>query len=165
MSLQSSLKRLGYSAAKREVVKARPVMVDDDLEKKLDEGLALLHTLVPPVRRVAVVLDGGGVQLLRPDEIVYFTPSGEADRRLWVYTADGKQYFNFSGLSDMQTLLAADVRFQRVHKSFLVNLEHVTSIAPLPDGRALHFAELPALAIPVPTDNLKILVSYFGVQI
>ena len=77
------------------LVSKREFMADEDLDKKLDEGLALLRVLRPPVRRVAVVLDGGGVELLRPADIVYFTTSDEKDRRLYVYTADGKQHFNF----------------------------------------------------------------------
>lgn len=59
------------------------------------------------------------------------------------------------GLSDVQALLAADVRFHRVHKSYLVNMEHVTNITPLPDGRALHFDGLAGVTVPVPTDDVK----------
>ena len=48
------------------------MLEDDDLDKKRDEGLALLRVLRPPRRRVDVV-DGDGVKLLRPEDIVYFT--------------------------------------------------------------------------------------------
>ncbi len=133
---------------------------DDQLEKKLDEGLALLRTLRPPCRRVAVV-DGGGVRLLKPEEVVYFT-TGE-DRRLLVVTADGKQHFNFKGLSDMAAILADDVRFQRVHKSFLVNLEHVSIVRMIDGGRELGFALLPDLKIRVAQDRVKDLEAYFGI--
>lgn len=139
-------------------------MADPDLEKKLDEGLALLRTLRPPVRRIAAVLDGGGIQLLRSGDIVYFTTSTEPDRRIYIYTADGVQHFNFQGLSEVQATLADDPRFVRVHKSFLVNLEHVSSITPRPEGRALHFTTLPDLTISVPSDNIRLLEAYFGVQ-
>lgn len=140
-------------------------MTDEDLDKKLDEGLALLKVLRPPVRRVAVVLDSGGVELLRPADIVYFTTSDEKDRRLYVYTADGKQHFNFRGLSDVEELFKDDPRFMRVHKSFVVNLEQVASISQAPDGRTLHFAALPTTTIGVPQDKVAAVYAYFGIDL
>lgn len=133
---------------------------NDELKQKLDEGLALLRTLRPPKRRIAVV-DGDGVRLLKPEEVVYFT-TGE-DRRLQVFTADGGQHFNFKGLSDMEAVLADDPRFQRVHKSFLVNLEHVSIVRMVPGGRELAFAALPDLRIKVAQDRVKALEAYFGI--
>jgi DNA-binding LytR/AlgR family response regulator len=132
---------------------------DDDLNKKLDEGLALLRVLRPPIRRIGVV-DGDGVKLLKPEDIVYFT-TGE-DRRLLVFTADGQQYFNFKGLADMAVILADDPRFHRVHKSFLVNLEQVTNVRQVPGGRELSFAALPDVKIKVAQDQVKDVETYFG---
>lgn len=134
-------------------------MADDELEKKLDEGLALLRVLRPPCRRIAVV-EGDGTKLLKPEEIVYFTTG---DRRLLVTTTDGKQYINFKGLSDMETILKDDVRFLRVHKSFLVNLEHVTTVKTVDGGRELGFAILLELKIKVAQDQVKELEAYFGI--
>lgn len=132
---------------------------DDELAQKLDEGLSLLRALRPPKRRVAVV-DGDGIRLLRPEDIVYFT-TGE-DRRLRVFTADGQQHFNFKGLAEMAAVLADDVRFQRVHKSFLVNLEHVVAVRTVEGGRELSFAPLPELKIRVAQERVKDLEAYFG---
>lgn len=139
-------------------------MSDENLEKKLDEALGLLRALVPPRRRVAVVDtegDGKAQLLLRPEEIVYFTTG--ADRRLQAFTADGRQFFNFSGLSEMQEKLKDDQRFMRVHKSFLVNLEHVSEVKNVEGGRELSFAALPELRIKVPQENVDALEAYFGI--
>lgn len=135
---------------------------DENLEKKLDEALGLLRVLVPPRRRIAVQEpEGEGQRLLRPEEVVYFTTS--EDRRLLVFTADGGQFFNFKGLSEMQEMLKDDRRFLRVHKSFLVNLEHVSEVRNVEGGRELSFAALPALRIKVAQDNVKALEAYFGI--
>lgn len=137
-------------------------MADDDIEKKLDEGLALLRVLRPPRRRIAAVLDGGGQRLLRPEEVVYFTIHDDPkDRRLLIFTADGGQHYNFKGLVDMATLLADDPRFVRVHKSLLVNMEHVTSIRPGGGGRELSFDAPPGLLLKA--TFVKAVEDYFGV--
>ncbi len=136
---------------------------DTDIEKKLDEGLALLRVLRPPRRRIAVVLDGGGQRLLRSEDIVYFTTVDDGagkDRRLLVCTADGQQHYNFKGLADAEALLKDDPRFLRVHKSFLVNMEHVTTIAVVDGGRELAFDVLPELRIKV--TNVADVEAYFG---
>ena len=132
---------------------------DDDLAKKLDEGLALLRVLRPPKRRIDAVIDGG-VRLLTPEEVVYFTTS--EDRQLLIFTADGQQHYNFKGMADMAKILADDPRFMRVHKSFLVNLEHVTTVLNVEGGRELGFAILPDLKIKVAQDQVKQLEEYFG---
>lgn len=136
-------------------------MPDKDLEQKLDEGLSLLRSIRPPRRRIAVALDGGGIRLLRPDDVVYINPSaGEKDRRLNFYMADGSQHYNFAELADLERLLVDDPRFARVHKSYLVNLEYVTRITVVDGGRALHFDVLPELTIKA--TDLDVLKAYFG---
>lgn len=131
---------------------------NEDLEKKLEEALALLRALRPPVRRIGVQVDKVQV-LLKPEEIVYFTTE---DRGLLVTTADGEQYRNFMGLAEMERLLSDDVRFMRVHKSFLVNLEHVSQVIQVEGGRELAFEALPDVRIKVPQDRVKALEAYFG---
>lgn len=135
------------------------MLENEALEKKLDEALALLRVLRPPVRRIAVQVDKEQV-LLKPIEVVYFTTSEE--RGLLVATIDGKQYYNFKGLADMERLLADDPRFMRVHKSFIVNLEHVTRVKTVEGGRELSFDVLPELRIKVAQDKVKALEAYFG---
>lgn len=136
-------------------------MPDKELERKLDEGLALLRAIRPPRRRIAVVLDGGGIRLIKPDDVVYITTAeGEKDRRLLFFMADGGQHFNFTELADIERLLAGDPRFGRIHKSFLVNLEFVTTIRVVDGGRELAFDVLPELRIKA--TNLDVLKSYFG---
>lgn len=132
---------------------------NDELEKKLDEALALLRTLRPPVRRIAVQEDKE-LLLLKPEEIVYFT---SADRGLEVITTDGKSHFNFMGLAEVGRLLADDVRFMRVHKSFMVNLEHVSRVKTVEGGRELSFDVLPELRIKVTEDYVKAVEAYFGI--
>lgn len=130
----------------------------DEIEKKLDEALALLRVLRPPVRRIAVQEDKEQL-LLKPMEIVYFTSE---DRGLRVVTTDGKPHFNFKGLADMEKLLADDPRFMRVHKSFIVNLEHVSRVKTIEGGRELQFDVQPELRIKVSQDRVKALEAYFG---
>ena len=133
-------------------------MNSEELDKKLDEALALLRVLRPPVRRIAVQEDKEQL-LLKPEEIVYFTTE---DRGLRIITANGGQHYNFKGLADMEKLLADDPRFMRVHKSFIVNLEHVTRVKTVEGGRELSFDVLPELRIKVAQDNVKALEAYFG---
>lgn len=132
---------------------------NEDLEKKMDEALALLRVLRPPVRRIAVQVDKEQL-LLKPEEIVYFTSE---DRGLAVFTADGKEYFNFKGLAEMERLLVDDPRFMRVHKSFIVNLEHVSRVKTVEGGRELQFDVLSELRIKVAQDRVKDLEAYFGI--
>jgi DNA-binding LytR/AlgR family response regulator len=137
---------------------------ENDLDQKLDEALSLLRALRPPRRRIGVV-DGEGQSLLRPEDIVYFTTAEGQDRKLVVTLADGSHRYNFKGMAQMATILKDDVRFQRVHKSFLVNLEHVTFIRTVEGGRELGFGPpLQDLKIKVAQDNVKALEAYFGLD-
>lgn len=132
---------------------------EEQIEKKLDEALALLRTLRPPVRRIAVQEDNEQL-LLKPEEIVYFTSQ---DRGVEVVTVDGKSHTNFMGLAELGRLLVDDKRFMRVHKSFMVNLEHVSRVKTVEGGRELTFDVLPDLRIKVTSDYVVALEAYFGI--
>ena len=132
----------------------------DDLEKKVDQLLTEVRALRPRVRRVGVQV-GDSIKLLPTDDLVYATMNDEGNR-LRIFTRDKQEFFNFSNLSDLEKLLADDRRFLRVHKSFMVNLEHVTGIQTVPGGRELTFAALPEVKIKVAQGNVKAVESYFG---
>lgn len=133
----------------------------DELEKKLDEALTLLRAMRPKVRRLAVQV-GEAIKLLPTDDVVYLTMS-EDSKRVRVFTKDGSEFFNFSSVSEVDALLADDPRFLKVHKSFLVNMEHVSEVRMASSGRELRFDVLPDVAIKVAQGNVREVEAYFGI--
>lgn len=133
----------------------------ENLEKKVDQLLTELRAIRPRVRRVDVQV-GDSIKLLPTDDIVYATTSAEGNR-LRIFTKDGQEYFNFKSVGQLDTLLEDDPRFMRVHKSFIVNLDHVTGIQTVPGGRELSFDVLPELKIKAAQSSVKELEAYFGI--
>lgn len=136
--------------------------MSEELEKKVDQLLVELRALRPRVRRVAVQV-GSSLKLLPTDDIVYATMSPEGNR-LRIFTRDGQEFFNFSSVGALDDLLGDDPRFMRVHKSFLVNLDHVAGVQTVPGGRELSFEALPELKIKVAQSSVKELEAYFGIR-
>lgn len=132
----------------------------DELEKKLDHLLTELRALRPRVRRVGVQV-GDSIKLLPTDDIVYAT-SGDKDSQIRIFTKDGREFFNFNTVGELDQLLEDDPRFMRVHKSFLVNLDHVTGVKTVAGGRELSFEVLPEIKIKVAQSSVKALEAYFG---
>lgn len=132
--------------------------MSDELEKKVDQLLTELRAIRPRVRRVAVQV-GDSIKLLPTDDIVYATADGS---RLRIFTKDGQEFFNFSSVGELDKLLDDDPRFMRVHKSFLVNLDHVTGIQTVAGGRELSFEVLPELKIKAAQSSVNDLKAYFG---
>lgn len=133
----------------------------DDLEKKVDQLLAEVRALRPRTRRVDVEV-GENIKLLPTDDVVY-AAMNEDGKRLQIFTRDGQEFHNYKSLADLERQLADDPRFCRVHKSFLVNLEHVTAIKTVPGGRELSFAALPGAAVKVAQGSVKAVEQYFGI--
>lgn len=133
----------------------------DELEQKVDQLLTELRALRPRIRRVAVQ-DGESIKLLPTDDVVYATMSDDGSR-LRILTKDKLEFFNFSSVSALDELLADDPRFMRVHKSFLVNLDSVTSLQTVAGGRELSFAGWPELKIKVAQSSVKAVEAYFGI--
>jgi two-component system LytT family response regulator len=66
-------------------------------------------------------------------EIMFFKADGAYTK---VYLADGKEHHLSKGLKSFETMLEDNVNFIRCHKSFLVNINHVTQYLK-PNGGTL----------------------------
>jgi len=101
-----------------------------------------------PLGRV-LIRDGAKVHVIPSDRIAYI----EAQDDYVQIHADGKAYLKNQTLAELETQLEAG-RFLRIHRSYLVNVEHVARIEP--SGKDTHCAIL--------ADGTKLPVSRTGYQ-
>ena len=62
---------------------------------------------------------------LKKEEILYVESH---DSEVWIFTCDGQQYRNRTGISQWENLLGPG--FLRIHRSYLVNIAHASLISP-----------------------------------
>lgn len=90
----------------------------------LDLILSLLLRLTSPLKAIPVQT-ADGVIFIRPERVAYMTFENQ---RLVIRDLDGGVWYRFDSLSDMEKRLAADPRFFRSHRSYIVNLYAVRSL-------------------------------------
>jgi len=130
-----------------------------DMETKIDELLMRARALDPPVKRIGVQ-EGDSLYLLPVEDICYVTTR---EKGLSYYAADGKIYVNFDSLTEVAKKLADDPKFMKVHKSYLVNLLKVTTVATVPGGRELKCQGWPGETVKVAQDYVKGFEAYFKI--
>lgn len=86
-----------------------------------------------PAERISVEA-GGRVMLLSPEEVLFFR---SADKRLMAHDRDGCYPVHGNLTLDKLEKRLADRPFLRVHRTFLVNLDHVRAYSPWENGRYL----------------------------
>ena len=133
----------------------------DDEISLLKEIKQILREIKPEVQRIAV--DGHkSIILLDTSDICYITTDG---RKLLFYTADGKQYYNYDSLSELEKKFSTDPRYLRAHRSFIINMDQLKEIFIVPGGREVTFLTLPPeTKIPVAYSAVKKLEAYFHLK-
>lgn len=104
--------------------------------EQLEEGAKVMRRLG--------VQDGNRHRLVKASEIAFVTAD---DYGLNVHTTDKNVYTNFMGLGEMEERFKDDLRLMRIHKSFIVNLNQVRTVANTSGGRDLTFYTLDEKAV------------------
>jgi two-component system LytT family response regulator len=123
-------KPFGRERFLRAVERARPHLEASRARRSTDGGSALTERLAfaqrppHPLTRL-FVRDRGAVVPIRTDHIVRC----EADGDYVAVHADGRRHLVYVNLGDLAAQLDPE-RFVRVHRSHVVNLDHVASLAP-----------------------------------
>ncbi len=105
---------------------ARPEEISGRLAQMLSEVSRLSAGAAPGPALDRFTVGSGVRQLiLRADEILWF---GAEDKLVFAATRDSRHYVNFT-LDQLEQRLDA-TRFQRVHRSAIVNLDHARALQP-----------------------------------
>ena len=109
-----------------------------ELKQYAEEQKQILDHLAQ-VEKPLWVQEGEKKKLLRIGEIAFMTTN---EKGLELYTIDGKKYINFDSISHVEKEFAHDQRLMKTHRSFIVNLNHIDTIATVSGGRNLTFKGL-----------------------
>ena len=106
---------------------ARPEELSERLASLLSqvEQLRSAGTVAQPALDRFTVRVGPRQLIVRAEEILWF---GAEDKLVFAATADDRHYVNFT-LDQLEQRLDP-VRFQRVHRAAIVNLDHATALKP-----------------------------------
>jgi len=104
---------------------ARLLGEPDELAEQGRRVEALVNDPASPLSSRVAVPGRDGLQLLKPDEILYLEAS---DSYTTIHLTDGKRLVSSKHIRVFETNLDPR-RFYRVHKSYIVNLEHLTGFS------------------------------------
>ena len=82
-----------------------------------------LSSILPEDKTITFISDRHKVSIL-PSEILYIESN---DREVTIYATENRTYRNKTGISQWESILGDD--FIRIHRSYIVNREAITSIA------------------------------------
>lgn len=159
--------------------------MSDPIEDKLDQILATLNRIDPPVLRLGAEEQDGSIRLLAPSDIAYIISKSEDDRRRQsgdpappeptitlddkgddsqvVYAVDGKTYRTFATLADLQEKFAEAPSFLRSHRAYLISMDRVSKVKTIPGGRQIFFDGVELYAL-VSDKNVKDFESYLRIR-
>jgi DNA-binding LytR/AlgR family response regulator len=104
--------------------------------KSIKKSIERLELLEKPI----FVQDGDKKKVLRIPDICFITTNSKG---LDVYTLDNKKHINFSSISETIEEFKDDPRLMKTHKSFIVNLDNISSVKVIAGGREVTFIGLP----------------------
>ena len=81
-----------------------------------------LSSILPEDKTITFISDRHKVSIL-PSEILYIESN---DREVTIYATENRTYRNKTGISQWESILGDD--FIRIHRSYIVNREAITSI-------------------------------------
>jgi len=104
--------------------------------KSIKKSIERLELLEKPI----FVQDGDKKKVLRITDICFITTNSKG---LDIYTLDNKKHINFSSISETIEEFKDDPRLMKTHKSFIVNLDNISSVKVIAGGREVTFIGLP----------------------
>jgi len=104
--------------------------------KSIKKSIERLELLEKPI----FVQDGDKKKVLRIPDICFITTNSKG---LDIYTLDNKKHINFSSISETIEEFKDDPRLMKTHKSFIVNLDNISSVKVIAGGREVTFIGLP----------------------
>ncbi len=124
--------------------------------KKIKKSIEHLEILEKPI----FVQDGDKKRVLRIPEICFITTNPKG---LDIYTLDNKKHINFSSISETIEYFKDDPRLIKTHKSFIINLNNISSVKVIPGGREVTFINLPDdITAKITSDSLEEFEKRFG---
>ncbi|MDD3150802.1 MAG: LytTR family transcriptional regulator DNA-binding domain-containing protein [Candidatus Gastranaerophilales bacterium] len=137
----------------------------ESLKKELDQlqnSYKSLRLLLQPKFSFITVItsdNSNEVMILKIKEILYVTTE---ENRLKIVTIDGKEFFNFDSLANMDKKFEGHPFFVRTHKSYFANLENVNRLKMSTYGRTLIYTlNKKNLEVPVSYTYIKKVKEYF----
>ena len=125
----------------------------------LDQIYEVLLELNPPVKRIAVDI-GEGIKLLDVNDILYITP--ESKRICYLNKYENK-YYNYDSLKKIEEKLKDNKNMIRVHRSYIVNLDHAVKIVRNDNKKMLILqASSKEITVPISSSYEKDIKKYFG---
>ena len=124
--------------------------------KSIKESIERLELLEKPI----FVQDGDKKKVIRIPEICFITTNSKG---LDIYTLDNKKHINFSSISETAEEFKDDSRLMKTHKSFIVNLDNISSVKVIAGGREVTFIGLPEdITAKITSDVLEEFEKRFG---
>ena len=80
-----------------------------------------------------------------------------------IYTIDGQKHINFDSISDTAEEFKENISLMKTHKSYLININNISSVKVVPGGREVTFKGLPDdLVAKITSDALDEFERRFG---
>ena len=152
------LKPLDASRVDRSVARLERALSQPQTET-LDRLDQFLRRMEGPRPLQRIPMDANGrTMLMSPSEVLYFS-TGATATIVWTTRGEFTTHFN---LQDLEERLGTGLFF-RVHRQYIVNLEHVQEFIPWPGGTA-SLVVGPKLQVPVARTHVKRIKELLGLS-